>query len=54
MRLATEKQKLFMDELGIDYDKDISLEEASLYISNELEHLNELEAEYNSESYGDR
>lgn len=34
---ATEKQKQFMDKLGIDYDEDVSKKEASQLIDEELE-----------------
>jgi len=36
-RPATQKQKDFMDHLGLEYDEDITLEDAKIAISDELE-----------------
>lgn len=43
LRLATQKQKDFMEELGLDFDDDTTIEEASEMITMELEEREELE-----------
>lgn len=44
-RLATDKQKAFMDQLDIEYDNETTLEEAKYLISEELDSRNKLDSD---------
>jgi hypothetical protein len=54
MKLITQKQMDFMDELDLGYDDDMTCQEASEMISSKLEELEEAASDYDAECYGDK